>query len=110
MSPLIYILRFKMPRLDHSGVGAVDPNGVALDVLADPGAADTGRIVPGLARLGIGRLHGSVRLADVVFGVCFGNGSSCATCVTNQVTSFTLMREGTAGEIGILTNGMTINK
>ncbi len=43
-------------------------------------------------------------------GVCFGNGSSCGgTCVPNEVVSFTLVRAGTAGEIGPLTNGMTIN-
>lgn len=44
-------------------------------------------------------------------GVCFGNGSSCAPplCVQNEVVSFTLVRAGTAGEIGPLTNGMTIN-
>ncbi|HXH18667.1 MAG TPA: malectin domain-containing carbohydrate-binding protein [Chitinophagales bacterium] len=45
-----------------------------------------------------------------VCGVCFGNGSSCTPpCVPNEVVSFTLMRAGTAGEIGPLTNGMTIN-
>ncbi len=45
-----------------------------------------------------------------VCGICFGNGSSCAPpCVANEVVSFTLMHAGTAGEIGPLTNGMTIN-
>ncbi len=45
-------------------------------------------------------------------GVCFGNGSSCAPpppCVSNEVVSFALMHEGTAGEIGPLTNGTVIN-
>lgn len=43
-------------------------------------------------------------------GVCFGNGSSCGgTCQPLEVVSFTLMKTGTAGEIGPLTNGMTIN-
>jgi len=41
-------------------------------------------------------------------GVCFGNGSSCAPCVPLQVVSFTLVHEGTAGDIGPLTEGMTI--
>jgi len=45
-------------------------------------------------------------------GVCFGNGSTCnpPSCVQNEVVSFTLMRAGTASEIGPLTNGMIINK
>lgn len=45
-------------------------------------------------------------------GECFGDGSSCnpPACVHNEVVSFTLMHEGTDGEIGPLTNGMTINK
>lgn len=45
-----------------------------------------------------------------VCGVCGGDGSSCAPpCVANEVVSFTLMHAGTAGEIGPLTDGMTIN-
>lgn len=45
-----------------------------------------------------------------VCGVCFGNGSTCTPpCVANEVVSFTLVRAGTAGDIGPLTNGMTIN-
>jgi len=44
-----------------------------------------------------------------VCGVCFGNGSSCSgQCQPLQVTSLTLVREGTAGDIGPLTSGMTI--
>lgn len=42
-------------------------------------------------------------------GVCFGNGSSCGGCQPVQVTQFMLMRTGTAGEIGLLTEGMTVN-
>ncbi|GIV32716.1 MAG: hypothetical protein KatS3mg031_0251 [Chitinophagales bacterium] len=44
-------------------------------------------------------------------GVCFGDGSSCAVipCVQLEVVSFTLMGEGTSGEIGPLTNGIAIN-
>jgi len=41
-------------------------------------------------------------------GVCFGNGSTCTGCQPLEVVSFTLMKAGTAGEIGPLTNGMTI--
>ncbi len=43
-------------------------------------------------------------------GVCFGNGSTCGgQCQPLQVTQFMLMREGTTGEIGLLTEGMTLN-
>jgi len=43
-------------------------------------------------------------------GVCFGNGSSCGgSCQPLQVTSLTIVRTGTAGDIGPLTQGMTIN-
>lgn len=42
-------------------------------------------------------------------GVCFGNGSSCGGgCQPLQITSLTLMREGTGGAIGTITEGMTI--
>lgn len=43
-------------------------------------------------------------------GVCFGNGSTCGGgCQPVQVTQLMLVREGTAGEIGSLTEGMTLN-
>jgi hypothetical protein len=42
-------------------------------------------------------------------GICFGNGSSCSGCVPNQVSQLTLVHECKAGDIGPLTQGMTIN-
>jgi hypothetical protein len=61
-----------------------------------------------------GGITGKVPNADKdACGVCFGNGSSCGpapACVQNEVVSFTMMRTGTAGEIGPLTNGTVINK
>jgi len=42
-------------------------------------------------------------------GVCGGNGSSC-TCNPLDIPSLTLVRAGTAGDIGLLTNGQVINK
>ncbi len=43
-------------------------------------------------------------------GVCFGDGSSCGgPCQPNQVTQLMLVHQGTAGEIGPMTEGMTIN-
>ncbi|HXH19886.1 MAG TPA: kelch repeat-containing protein [Chitinophagales bacterium] len=42
-------------------------------------------------------------------GVCFGDGSSCSGCQPLQVTQFTLVRAGFAGDIGPLNEGMTIN-
>src|SRR5262249_42331184 len=42
-------------------------------------------------------------------GVCFGSGNTCSGCQPLQVTQFTLVHEGTGGDIGPLTEGMTIN-
>ncbi len=42
-------------------------------------------------------------------GVCFGDGTNCGSCSQPEVSSFTLMMAGTGGEIGPLTDGMTIN-
>ncbi len=89
------------PGASNSASGPVDCNGVTngTATLDDCGICSGGNT-------------GHVANSDKdACGVCFGNGSSCGgSCIHNEVVSFTLMRTGTAGEIGPLVNGMVINK
>ncbi len=88
------------PGASNSGSGPVDCNGVTngtatLDACGICSGGNTGHVA---------------NSDKDACGVCFGDGSSCGgSCVHNEVVSFTLMHTGTAGEIGPLTNGMTIN-
>ncbi len=88
------------PGAINSGTGSVDCNGVT-----------NGSAVPDDCGICSGGNTGHIANSDKdACGVCFGNGSTCGgACVHNEVVSFTLMHTETSGEIGPLTNGMTIN-
>ena len=84
--------------------------------LSDNAGKDCNGVCNGLATLdgcGVcsGGNTGHVANSDKdACGVCFGNGSTCGgQCQPVQVTQLMLMHTGTLGEIGLLTDGMTIN-